>query len=360
MIVKKVMVFAFAIFLSASVSAQQTVYLSRISQLQSAIDQNLRAKKASLYYETTDSIKNANKYSWLWPLCAYIQATNEVEVLKRREKAMKPVVKAIDKYWINTEPVPAYQAYVTREKVTTKYYDDNQWIAISYMDAFCRNRKRKYLKESKKIYDFMLFGLDSVAGGGIYWREKDFTTKNTCSNGPGVLVALKLYQQNPKKTAYLTTAIDVYDWTKKHLQSPEGVYWDNIQIPSLKINKNTYAYNSGTMLQSAVILYNITKDAKYLQEAKRVAKASRAHFFKNGRLPNEYWFNAVMLRGFLELYKIDKNPNWINFFKTDADAIWENERDGNNLVGTRSEKRLIDQAAMIEIYALLAQAENYN
>ncbi len=354
--IKKIMLFVFATFFSASIFGQQSEYLDRISKLQFAINQDLRVKKASLYYETTDSSKNENKYSWLWPLCAYIQAANEIEVLRPQEKAMKPIVKAIDKYWINTKPVPAYQDYVTKEKVTTKYYDDNQWVAIAYMDAFSRTGKKKYLRESKKIYDFMLFGLDSVAGGGIYWREKDMTTKNTCSNGPGVLVALKLYQESPK-AEYLKTAIDVYNWTKSNLQSPEGVYWDNIQIPSLKINKDTYTYNTGTMLQSAVLLYNITKDKKYFDEAKRVAKAGRAHFFKNNRLPNEYWFNAVMLRGYLELYKIDRNTDWINFFKTDADAIWEKERNEKNLVGTRPEKRLIDQAAMIEIYALLAQAD---
>lgn len=359
MMVKKIIFLVLFSFFSTYIFGQQSTYINRIEKLQSAIDQNLRAKKASLYYETTDSSKNENKYSWLWPLCAYIQATNEIEVIQPGSKAMKPVVKAIDKYWIGTKPVPAYQDYVTKERVTTKYYDDNQWVAIAYLDAYKRTGKKKYLKESKKIYDFMLFGLDSAAGGGIYWREKDMTTKNTCSNGPGVLVALKLYQQEAKPE-YLKTAIDVYEWTKSHLQSPEGVYWDNIQIPSLKINKDTYTYNTGTMLQSAVLLYNITKDQKYLTEAKRVARAGKAHFFKNNRLPNEYWFNAVMLRGYLELYKADKNPEWINFFKTDADAIWEKERNAENLVGTKSEKRLIDQAAMIEIYALLAQADTVN
>jgi uncharacterized protein YyaL (SSP411 family) len=125
----------------------------------------------------------------------------------------------------------------------------------------------------------------------------------------------------------------------------------------MQLAKATYTYNTGTMLQSAALLYTITKDKKYLVEAQRVAKAGREHFFKNGRLPNEYWFNAVMLRGYVELYKIDKNKNWINFFEQDANAIWEKERDANNLVGTKTEKRLIDQGAMIEIYAVLEQVK---
>ncbi|MFD1630829.1 glycoside hydrolase family 76 protein [Pseudopedobacter beijingensis] len=356
MIFKEITLCALVLLVTGFVSAQESKYIDRVKKIDHAVKVYLKANKTSLYYETTDSSKNENKHSWLWPLCAYLQATNEMEVLFPGSNAMKSAMKAVDKYWANTKPVPAYQDYVNKEKITTKYYDDNEWVAITYLDAYKRNAKKKYLKEAKKIYNFILFGLDSVTGGGIYWREKDMTTKNTCSNGPGILVALRLYQQNPKPE-YLKTAIDVYNWTKSRLQSPEGIYWDHIQIPSLKINKDTYTYNTGTMLQSAVILYNITKDAKYLEEAKLLAKAGKAHFFKNKRLPNEYWFNAVMLRGYIELYKIDKNTEWIDFFKIDADEIWDKERNEQNLLGTRSEKRLIDQGAMIEIYALLAQAE---
>jgi predicted alpha-1,6-mannanase (GH76 family) len=337
--------------------AQVEAYKSHIKDLQNAINANLRDSKANLYYETTDPSKNEHPHSYLWPLCAYIQAANEMEALEPKSNYMHPVELAIAQYYRATPPHPAYQDYVVKEKTTTLYYDDNQWVAIAYMDAYKRKHDQKYLDTTKMIYRFMLGGLDHNGGGGIYWREKDNSTKNTCSNGPGVLVALQLYKATKSKS-YLDTALAIYNWTKKHLQAPEGVYYDNIKLPSMELAKATYTYNTGTMLQSAALLYTITKDKKYLQEAQRVATAGKAHFFKNGRLPNEYWFNAVMLRGYVELYKIDKNKEWISFFKQDADDIWQKERDSRNLVGTRNEKRLIDQGAMIEIYATLAQVEN--
>jgi len=102
------------------------------------------------------------------------------------------------------------------------------------------------------------------------------------------------------------------------------------------------------------LLYTITRDTAYLREAQRMAAAGRAYFFKNYRLPGEYWFNAVMLRGYVALYKIDKNLAWIDFFKTEAERVWNTERD-NHFVGTKTAPRLIDQAAMIEIYARLQQ-----
>jgi len=110
------------------------------------------------------------------------------------------------------------------------------------------------------------------------------------------------------------------------------------------------------MLQANVLLYELTKNQKYLTEAKRIAAAGRSHFFKNGRLPKgNYWFNAVMLRGYQALFEIDKNSTWIDFFVQDGEAIWNTELDSNNMVGSKHVKNLLDQAAMIEIYARLQQ-----
>lgn len=337
------------------VNAQDVDYKARIKLLYNAINTKLSDAKTGLYRETADSVQKENPHSWLWPLCAYIQAANEMEVLEPTEQYMLPVEKAIDRYYSDKPPYAGYQDYVTSERLSSRFYDDNQWVAIAYLDAYERKHKRKYLEASEMICRFMLGGLDTVTGGGMYWKEGDKTTKNTCSNGPGVLVLLQLYKITGKK-AYLTTALDIYSWLNSHLLSPEGVYYDNIQTATLKISKATYTYNTGPMLQANVILYELTKDKKYLDEAERLAKAAREHFFKNGRLPNgDYWFNAVLLRGYQALYKIDQNKAWIDVYEQDANAIWNTERDANNMLGPTNSKKLIDQAAMIEIYARLQQ-----
>jgi hypothetical protein len=339
----------------AWVNARAQDYGARIKLLQQGIANKLIDNKTGLYYETTDSIQKENPHSWLWPLCAHIQAANEMEVLETGKQYMLPVEQAIDQYYSDKPPYPGYQDYVVKERLSSRFYDDNQWIAIAYLDAYNRNHKKKYLQVSEMICRFMLGGLDTVAGGGMYWKEGDKATKNTCSNGPGILVLLRLYKIT-HKAEYLRTALDVYQWTNTHLQSPDGIYWDNISTSTLKIGKAIFTYNTGTMLQANVLLYQITKDKKYLNEAERIAKAGRQYFFKNGRLPNgNYWFNAVMLRGYEDLYKVDRNIAWIDFYQQDADAIWNTERDANNMLGPNTSKKLIDQAAMIEIYSRLQQ-----
>lgn len=344
----------------SDLKAQLPDYKTRINLLYQQVNSKLRDSSTGLYYETTDSIHKENPHSWLWPLCAYIQATNEMEVVQPQKQYMLPVEQAIEKYYSDKPPFPGYQDYVVKERLSSRFYDDNQWIAIAYLDAYNRNHQKKYLQVSEMICRFMLGGMDTVTGGGMYWKEGDKNTKNTCSNGPGILVLLELYKITHEKK-YLKTALDVYHWTNTHLQTPEGIYYDNIQTHSLKIGRATFTYNTGTMLQSNTLLYLVTKDKKYLEEAQRIAKAGRNYFFKNGRLPNgNYWFNAVMLRGYEELYKIDRNREWIDFYEQDADAIWNTERDSNNMLGPKSVKSLIDQSAMIEIYARLQQLKLIN
>lgn len=335
--------------------AQLPDYKTRVHDLYEDVNAKLKDQKAGLYFETTDSIQKENPHSWLWPLCALIQATNEMEAAEPGNSYMQPVEDAIDQYYSDKPPYPAYQDYVFKERVSSRFYDDNQWVAIAYLDAYNRTHKSKYLEKSKMIYRFLYNGIDTVAGGGSYWKEGDKSTKNTCSNGPGILVALQLYKITKDKS-YLNIAMAQYSWTNAHLQAPEGIYYDNIRTTTLKISKSFYTYNTGSMLQANVLLYNSTRDKKYLAEAQRIAAAGKAHFFVNNRLPNgNYWFNAVMLRGYIELYKVDKNKDWITFYQQDGDGIWNNERDANNFVGTKKSKRLIDQAAMIEIYARLQQ-----
>lgn len=341
------------IAMAFNATAQTPGYKERVKIIHANIYKTFHDKPANLYLETNNVEANKGNHSFLWPLCALLQAANEHEALEPGKSYIEPVMKAIDQYYTDRAPAPGYQAMVLKEKVDPRFYDDNQWIAIALMDAYDRTHKKEYLEKSKMIYRFLLTGLNNVAGGGFYWEEGNFKSKNTCSNGPGVLVALRLYQATKDK-AYLDTAISVYDWTKKTLLAPSGVYFDAIRVPSLTIDSALYTYNAGTMLQSGVILYNITKDKQYLNDAVSVATASEKQFYRNDKLPGNYWFNAVLIRGFFELNKVEKNKSRLQFIIDDANRTWREEKDAQNLFGKRKIKALIDQSAMMEIYARLA------
>jgi predicted alpha-1,6-mannanase (GH76 family) len=71
----------------------------------------------------------------------------------------------------------------------------------------------------------MMNGFDTLSGGGLYWEEDHKTSKNTCSNGPAILILLQLYNITKEKP-YLDTALLLYNWVNKYLQASNGLYYD--------------------------------------------------------------------------------------------------------------------------------------
>ena len=347
------MLFLILIYATQSTAQQAPGYKDQIEIMYKTIRQYFYDSSKNLFVEKTVLKKDEKPYSYLWPVCALIQAANEMEVVQPGSKYMQSAMQIIDKYYNSKKPPhPGYESYLMEAGGDGRFYDDNQWIGIAYMDAYHRTKDTAYLSLSKDIYDFMLTGYDTIAGGGLYWKEFDGTTKNTCSNGPGILLALQLYKATSEKK-YLDTAILLYNWVNKNLLSPEGLYYDNIKLPSRQIDKRIYTYNTGTMLQSDVLLYQITGKKKYLVSAQQMALNSLNYFYKNGLLPGNYWFNAVLLRGYAALYKVDRRKTYVNAFKSYADKVWMSQRDSKNLIGTSNTKSLIDQAAYLEIIARL-------
>jgi len=323
--------------------------------LQQAVDKYLYESKTGLYIQTSDRTKNHNPHADLWGLCGLIQAANEMERMLPGKSYMAPVVGAINQYYDPIPPAPGYASYVVKERREDRYYDDNQWIGIAYLDAYTRTGKKWYLEKGAEIYRFMMTGYDTVSGGGLYWKEGDNTTKNTCSNGPGILLALQLYDATHQQS-YLDTALLLYNWVNRYLRSADGVYWDAIKpAENNRIDSAAYTYNTGTMLEANVKLYHLTKQASYLKEAQQIAEGSYRRFFRNGRFHSSYWFNAVLLRGYEALYKADNQPKYIHAMQDYADKVWVQDRHpGSNMLGNRPEKELLGQAGMMEIYARLA------
>jgi len=328
-------------------------YENRIKQINDDIYAQYYDSPAKLFRETNSKTGDKKPHSYLWPLCALVQAANEMERLQPGGSYVPPVMDAIDKYYSTKPPVPGYEAYVVAEGGDDRFYDDNQWVAIACLDAYNRTKQKKYLLVAQAVYRFMITGFDAKAGGGLYWKEGDGGTKNTCSNGPGILVALQLHRITRDKR-YLDTALLLYQWVNKNLLSPEGLYYDAVKIPAGTIDKRYYTYNTGAMLQANVLLYSITGRKDYLQEAQRVAEAAINYFYKNGRYPRNHWFNAVLLRGYEELYKADGNKKYINSFISDADSIWKKEANEKAVTNPVHTQKLLDRAGLLEIYARLA------
>ena len=113
--------------------------------------------------------------------------------------------------------------------------------------------------------------------GGIFCCEQQKEAMHTCSNAPSTVLGVKLYRLT-KDARYLENAKETYAWTKKHLCDPDDhLYWDNINLKG-DISKDKYAYNSGQMIQAGVLLYEETGDKQYLRDAQQTAAGTDAFF----------------------------------------------------------------------------------
>ena len=327
------------------------------------------------YLASEEQANIPNQFSYLWPYSGTFSAVNALFEATHDKKYKKlldsRVLPGLEEYF-DTQRVPnAYSSYIRTAPASDRFYDDNVWLGIDFTDTYQMTQEQKYLDKAQLIWKFIESGTDSILGGGIYWCEQKKESKNTCSNAPGSVLALKLFKAT-NDSSYFEKGKKLYEWTQRNLQdSADYLYFDNIRLDG-KIGKAKFAYNSGQMMQSAALLYQLTKNPIYLKDAQNIAKECFNYFFTDFTpatneeafrmlKKGDIWFTAVMLRGFIELYQIDKDKTYINAFNKSLSYAWDNARDEKGLFNTDlsgkskdQKKWLLTQAAMVEMYARLA------
>jgi rhamnogalacturonyl hydrolase YesR len=321
-----------------------------------------------------DQQEQVYSFSHLWPYSGVFSAISSLYETTRDTKYKKMldqiIIPGVEEYFDCKRTPYAYSSYLCNISRSDRFYDDNIWLGIDFVDAYRLTEEEKYLQKAEMIWKFIESGMDKQLDGGIYWCEQTKSTKNTCSNAPASVLALKLYIVT-KKQSYLNQAISLYGWTKGHLRDKmDNLYYDNIQLNG-KIDKTKYAYNSGQMMQAAAMIYKLTKNKMYLKDAQEIAQECYNYFFvdytpENGRpfkmIKNgDIWFTAVMLRGYFELYDITKDKFYLEAFNKSLDHAWNYARDEKGMFDTDltgenkdGKKLLLSQAAMVEMYSRLA------
>lgn len=327
-------------------------------------------------YLATQQPKNVpNPYAYLWPFSGTLSALSALYEASSVDNTYlqllnTKVIAGLNHYLDKTRLPVAYASYINTAPLSDRFYDDNVWLGIDYADLYNTTHEERFIDTAKLIWAFVESGIDDKLGGGIYWCEQKKHSKNTCSNAPGAVFALKLFRAT-NDSVYFKKGVALYNWTKQNLQDKaDNLYFDNIGL-SGKVDKTKYAYNSGQMLQAAALLYKLTGNIDYLSDAKDIAESAYNYFFTDVKTPKgktvhivkpgNVWFTAVMLRGFIELYSIDDNNIYLNAFQQSLDYAWEYARtpqglfyDNFSVQPKKNLNWLLTQAAMVEMYARMS------
>ena len=239
------------------------------------------------------------------------------------------------------------------------YYDDNLWIALGLLAAKPVTHDPSLVKTAQQIFTLVDDGWDADAThpcpGGVFWtRHGANHDRNTVTTANSALLALGLYERT-HSPAYLSYAQMAYDWTQHCLGRSDGLVNDHIDLNG-NVDAHTWSYNQGAMIAAGVRLYRATGARRYLADATRTANAALATLgdpLASGEPP---FFLAIFYRDLLELTRScrTRRPRCRCGF---ADEAWAKARDpktGLFHFGGR-QPTLLDQAAMVQIYAELAR-----
>ena len=386
--------FSFALLLvliTTGCGAARKVELSNIAKAQSTLDSVYRyysvqnttllretfpfnSDYAATYLDNQDQAK-PNPYSFLWPYSGSLSAVSAI-MMHKKTKGVESyltakVLPGLAHYFDTTRSPFAYASYINDAPPSDRFYDDNVWLGIDFTELYLHTSKAEYLEKAKLIWKFIESGTDEKLGGGIYWCEQSKKSKNTCSNAPGAVYALKLFEAT-KDSSYFNQGKALYEWTKNTLQDKNDyLYFDNIGLNG-RVQKRKYAYNSGQMIQAAALLYKITRKKEYLVDAQNIAQSAHNYFFEDFSAADgnkmkllkkgDIWFTAIMFRGFVELYHLDKNKTYLQDFEQNLNFAWKNMREQNGLFNSDwsgqtkdKSKWLLTQFAMAEMYARMPE-----
>ena len=264
-----------------------------------------------------------------------------------------------NRYRCNARGYWAYNA--TAGSCNDRYYDDNAWIAIVYMELYELTGSPDYLERAREILIFCMSGENGPGdnyAGGIRWHESNTGGVSICSTAPTILANLMVYQATGLEQ-YLTDGTRLYNWltAASFLRTSSGIYHE--------INQGPLGYLTGVMIQSAVRLYHITGNTDYLTEAQRLAVAVGNQFIHSNTLALDQagkWGGHDMTNAYVELYEVDHNRHWLNLATGYLDFLYQNCKSPtsgryperwNNTSGSASAS-LIDNASVARAYWKMA------
>lgn len=251
-------------------------------------------QKDSKYYLEAIGPKAKKEILFNWGVGVLMSAMNSAARVDPKWRGeLRTFVESTRSYWNPAKPVAGYDVW-PMPKPADRYYDDNAWMVLALVEASDILSEPKYLEYAKEALAFVLSGEDDKLGGGIYWREKEKTSKNTCSNGPSAAACLAVYEKT-KDPTLLAKAIHLYDWTKKNLQNPaDHLFWDAKTLGG-KVEKTKWSYNTALMIRTAAELGRLTGKEQYSKEASEMAASSEAKWLVGGRFADEGKFAHLLL-----------------------------------------------------------------
>jgi predicted alpha-1,6-mannanase (GH76 family) len=228
-----------------------------------------------------------------------------------------------------------FTANIENRFLINKYYDDEGWWALAWIDAYDVTGDKRYLAAAVTIFNDMTTGWDDTCGGGLWWT-RDRTYKNAIPNELFLSVAARLANRSEgrRRKGYVQWADREWNWLQHSAMfEDDHLFSDGLDSECHDNHRRKWSYNQGVVLGGLAELSRIPGHSGALPQAETIADAAILRLSdKNGILHESCeptcsgdgtQFKGIFIRNLAQLNQRSMEPRYISFIRVNADSLVE-------------------------------------
>lgn len=311
-----------------------------------------------------------DKPSFNWPAGVMLSALAAgAKVEPKYKEWLREYADATRAYWNPAGPVPGY-GVLPMPTPKDRYYDDNAWMCLALIETYEVLGDKKYLTWAQDAFNFVWSGWDDKVVGGIYWRENEKKSKNTCSNAPAAACAFRLAAFGREDGDERDKGDRIWGWTWKNLRDrKDGLFWDSISLLG-KLDQTKWSYNTALMIRAALERAGRTghiEASNWYDQGKNMIEPAMKRWFddKSGAIRDEAPFAHLLYEAILLYSRVAQDEVLGKRLETALLFLRKKNRDSAGHFGPRWHDiaptggyktfRLIDQASAARAFFVAAQ-----
>jgi hypothetical protein len=332
----------------------------------------------------------------LWPLARALVATLDLAGTPPSltagfdpDAAIAWHLAALEHYWDPSEAVPGFASDVVGSRWGgDRYYDDNAWVGLGLVQLERLRPGAGWLERAAALWRFAAAAWDRrtdvSAPGGVFWVEQGRGLgmrnhdRNTVSTAPNAQLALHLEELSgapvdpaggwpgpdpAQMCAWVDTTLSAAGDGGEEDRAA-GLFWDKVRGDG-GIDRTLWSYNQGNMLGLNLLLARRARAAgdaaaraRHLGRAEAIARRTLRHYDRAWESQPPA-FNAICFRNLLALSGATADAQLRahirGVIEDYGEAAWHRRRDGRDgFRFSRGPGTLLDQSAMVSVFALLA------
>jgi predicted alpha-1,6-mannanase (GH76 family) len=239
-----------------------------------------------------------------------------------------------------------YAAQAHTRFLKNKFYDDEGWWALAWIDAFDLTSDQTYLRSASVIFNDMKSGWDDTCGGGIWWT-KERTYKNAIANELFLSVAAHLANRVTDSTLnaeYASWAKREWRWLQHSgMIEPDLLISDGLDSHCRDNHATKWTYNQGVVLGGLAELSNLPGQSGELREARRIADAALKKLADSHRVLHEpcepkcggdgTQFKGIFIRNLAQLNERSRSARYVPFIVANAESLLKDSQNTDHSFG---------------------------